>query len=419
MRLKLRAAKQASVSSALRVGLYGSLGGGNSGNEASMVSMLTYLREHHPAADVDAMCGEYEYIRDKYGLATVPLMIYEKYKSPGSKLRGIAIKVCGKLLDPARVYLWVGRHDVILVPGVGILETTLPVHAYGFPLAMTMLAVAAKIRRVPVALISVGADHIGARVTRFLSNTTAKLVAYRSYRDQYSMRVMQQRGVPVSGDRVFPDLVFAMPTPPSDPGDSRLVGVGVMKYHGGNDDRDRAAEIFAEYVEKMTSLVQWLLDNGYDVRLFGGDAKYDFEVADEIVARIEQHRGAPCPADRISVQRFSTYSELLEKINPCGIVFATRYHNVVGSLMLCKPTIAIGYSRKFGALMDFMGMQDFTEYVKGLDVERLILKFKEAENRSAEVRSELARRNDANSELLAEQFTLLAARFFQRPKAAS
>lgn len=412
----MRNSNRLDASGAVRVGLYGALGGGNSGNEASMASMLTYLGEQCPTAVVDAMCGSFDYIREKHGIATVPLMIYERYVPSRSKIGDVAIKVCSKFLDPVRIYLWVGRHDVVLVPGVGILETTLPVRAYGFPLAMTTLAIVGKIRRVPVALISVGADQIGARAIRFLQNTTARLAAYRSYRDQYSMDVMRQRGVSVADDHVFPDLAFSIPTPPYDRGDSQLIGVGVMDYHGGNDDRDRAVEIYADYLDKMTSFVQRLLDNGYNVRLFGGDAKVDYRVAEDLMARIEQ-QAEPYPDGRISVQRSSTYSELLENLNLCGAVVGTRYHNVVAALKLSKPTIAIGYSRKFGALMDTMGMSDYTEYVSELDVDRLIFKFKEIETRRAELSAELLRRNAANSESQAQQFAVLSARFFQRPRA--
>jgi polysaccharide pyruvyl transferase WcaK-like protein len=42
---------------ALKVGLFGLLGSGNSGNDASMETVLAYLREAHPDAVVDALCG--------------------------------------------------------------------------------------------------------------------------------------------------------------------------------------------------------------------------------------------------------------------------------------------------------------------------------------------------------------------------
>ena len=38
-----------------RVGLFGQLGSGNSGNDASMETVLAYLQQAHPDAHVDAL----------------------------------------------------------------------------------------------------------------------------------------------------------------------------------------------------------------------------------------------------------------------------------------------------------------------------------------------------------------------------
>ena len=39
-----------------RVGLFGLLGSGNVGNDASLEAVLAYLRADHPDAVIDAMC---------------------------------------------------------------------------------------------------------------------------------------------------------------------------------------------------------------------------------------------------------------------------------------------------------------------------------------------------------------------------
>ena len=82
---------------------------------------------------------------------------------------------------------------------------------------------------------------------------------------------MRQRGLDVTQDHVYPDLVFGIPAPPYDPGDAQTVGVGVMAYYGTNDDRRQADEIHASYVEKMKSFVRWLVDSGRRIRLLVGD----------------------------------------------------------------------------------------------------------------------------------------------------
>ena len=74
----------------------------------------------------------------------------------------------------------------MIVPGAGALETTLPQRAWGFPYALFLLSLSGKLSGTKVALVSVGADVINKRVTRWLSNSTARLAFYRSYRDGYS-----------------------------------------------------------------------------------------------------------------------------------------------------------------------------------------------------------------------------------------
>ena len=61
---------------------------------------------------------------------------------------------------------------------------------------------------------------------------------------------MRKMGVDISRDPVYPDLAFALPTPSDIYGTRGTVGVGVMAYHGGNDDRRQADEIHAWVAER-------------------------------------------------------------------------------------------------------------------------------------------------------------------------
>ena len=253
-----------------RVGLFGLLGSGNSGNDASLETMLTYLREAHPEAVVDAMCGGADRVRASYGIGTVPIFWFSRFEQRTSGMTANVLKALGKGVDTVRTAAWVRRHDAVIVPGAGALETTLPQRAWGFPYSLFVLTLSGKLFGTRVALVSVGADAINKRVTRWLSDSTARMASYRSYRDGFSRDIMRQRGLDVSEDEVYPDLVFGVPTPPYDPGDARTVGLGVMAYHGSNDDRERADQIHSSYLETMTHFTGWLVDNGYRVRVFGG-----------------------------------------------------------------------------------------------------------------------------------------------------
>jgi polysaccharide pyruvyl transferase WcaK-like protein len=397
-----------------RAGLFGLLGSGNSGNDASMETVLAYLRDAHPDVVVDAMCGGDEAVLAGYGIDAVPLYWYHRYEQQTS---GAAVpvkallKVLGKGIDTVRIASWARRHDAVIVAGAGALETTLPQRPWQYPFALFTLTLSGRLLGTKVALVSVGADTINKRVTRWLSNSTARLAFYRSYRDAFSRDAVRQRGIDTSGDRVYPDLVFGVPTPPYEAGDPQLVGVGVMAYYGGNDDRKQAAQIHSSYVEKMTRFCRWLIDSGHRVRLFGGDSKFDGEVADQILADLRRYR-PDLDSSWASSASLASYAELMRELSPCGVVVATRYHNVMCALKLCKPTISLGYSRKFVSLMADMGLAEFNQFASSFDVDQLIEQFKELESRRTELQRTMAERNKANRESLHQQFAVLSGLLF-------
>jgi len=375
-----------------------------------MESVLRYLGAEHRDAVVDAMCKGPEYVRVHYGIEAVPLLWYQKYEQQASGVTAIALKVLGKPIDAFRTASWVRRHDVVIVPGMGVLEATLPLRPWQTPYAMFLLCASGRIFRTKIALVSVGANVINQRLTRWLFNSAARLAFYRSYRDIGSREAMRQLGHDTTRDQIYPDLVFGIPAPPYDPGDAQTVGVGVMGYYGTNDDRSQADEIYASYVEKMSFFVRWLVDNGRRVRLFVGDPG-DHRALQEILADLKTHRPDLEPA-RVVAEPVTSFAELTRAMAPVGSVVATRYHNVICALKLAKPTISLGYAAKNIAVMADAGLSEFCQFAGRLDVDLLIEQFTELENRSAELRQKIAERNVANARLLDDQFATLSAVLF-------
>lgn len=381
-----------------------------------METVLAYFREERPDVVVDAMSGGHPAVlKATWDLDAIPLYWYTRFAERATKIPQPVLKAIGKGLDVARVANWVRKHDAVIVPGAGALESTLPQNAWGFPLQLLVLSASGKVLGSKVAFVSVGAEIIKPKVTRWLSDATATLAAYRSYRDQNSWESMRDRGHDVSKDRVFPDLVFGVPTPPYEPGDPKVVGLGVMNYFGGNNDKDRADEIHADYLAKMTEFATWLVDNGYELRVFGGDSKYDWDIARLIMANVRADR-PELPAKAMITAEVSSYAELMEFMNGCGTIVATRYHNVMCALKLCKPTISLGYSRKFASLVGEMGLSDFNMYADRIDVDRLAEMFRELDKRRGEVTDFMIERNAENKRSLAEQFALLGQVLLPGPK---
>jgi polysaccharide pyruvyl transferase WcaK-like protein len=95
-------------------------------------------------------------------------------------------------------------------------------------------------------------------------------------------------------------------------------------------------------------------------------------------------------------------------------VVATRYHNVLCALKMCKPTISLGYSRKNDVLMEEMGLGEFCQNVRTFDGDLLTEQFGKLESRTDQLGADMARQNALNAGRLREQFTILSERLFGR-----
>ncbi len=389
-----------------RIGMFGLLGSGNTGNDGSLESVLAYLRVAYPDAILDAMCTGPDGVRARFGIDAVPLLWCQKYENGASRPVAAAAKIVGKAVDVVRIASWTRRHDVVIISGAGVLEASLPLHPWGLPYALLLLCASGRVFGTKVALVSVGASGIKKRATRWLFTAAAKLAFYRSYRDEYSRDAMQQRGLDTSRDPVYTDLVFAMPVPAHDAGDPAIVGLGVMAFYGGNDDRQNASAIYARYLENMNSFVRWLLDTGHAIRLFTGDA-VDDAVVQEIMAHVREQR--PACVSKVSAPPVPSLELLLEAMAPVGTVVATRYHNLICAAKLGKPAISISYSPKHDVLMADMGLAQFHVDASALDAEQLIKQFTELESQSADLQRSMEQRTAGQVERLDQQFALLSS----------
>ncbi|MGI5373209.1 polysaccharide pyruvyl transferase family protein [Streptomyces sp. CA-251387] len=389
----------------VRVGVFGLLGSGNLGNDGSLEAVLGYLRARHPEAVVDALCGGPEVVAARYGIPATRLHWYRGEYRTASRVGAIAAKGLGKLVDAVRTAAWVRRHDVVIVPGMGVLEATLPLRPWGFPYSLFLLCATGRLFGTRVALVGVGADAISDRPTRALVRWSARLATYRSYRDALSRDAMRAMGVDTARDEVYPDLAFALPTPPASApsGPPGQVCVGVMDFHGGNDDRARAEEIHRRYLDGTTRFVRALVEDGRPVRLLTGD-ECDAPVVDAILDAVN--------SPLVTAAEAASLADLMKEMAAADTVVATRYHNLICALKVGTPTLALSYAAKSEALMDRMGLGAYCHPAREVDADRLLEQFRELERRSAELRRTLAERNLAAAQQLEQQFTALTEALF-------
>jgi polysaccharide pyruvyl transferase WcaK-like protein len=390
-----------------RVGLFGLLGQGNFGNDGSLDAVLAFLSDRHPDAELDFLCSGPAEMTRRYDRPAVRLhwnrREYETARGP----RDLIAKAAGKAVDAVRTLRWVRGHDAVIVPGMGVLESTLPLRPWGFPYSLFLVCAAGRLSRTKVALVGVGADRIADPATRYLVTRAARLASYRSYRDVLSRDAMTAMGVDTAADDVCPDLVFALPGPTAEMPSTGAVGLGVMDYHGGNEDRERADEIHTSYVDAVIRFAQWLVDNGHRIRMLIGDTA-DAPVAATVAAAVRAHR-PDLEESWITTTPIASLGDLLCELEQVDTVVATRFHNVVCALKTARPTVSLGYAAKNDVLMTSMGLGDYCQSARAVDVDRLIEQFLDLHTRQVELRGTLRRQAAANAALLDDQFADLSA----------
>lgn len=361
-----------------RIALFGLFGGGNLGNEATLAAAVHAVRERVPHARLvllsqppEARAGLPEL--EAMGLDLLPV---------GGRLRSGPLRRLRRWLLPALVLLTEPRRraltrerahgfDTLLVPGTGIADDyqTGPFEV-AFHLRRWCAAVQEAGGRVRFLSIGAGpvANPLGVRWFRQALSSAD----YRSYREPSSHRFAVRIGVDARHDPVLPDLVFSLPVddylerrplrwPP------REVGLGVMAFRGWNAGGADGRQLYVDYLDRLRLLTQGLLDRGYDVRLLAGARVTDPAAAQDLLALL-----APEDRARVGAPEITTYRDALEHIASSDLVIASRFHTVVKSLLLERPTISLEYGRKNSQLMHDVGLEDYCHTADAFDVDSVL-----------------------------------------------
>jgi polysaccharide pyruvyl transferase WcaK-like protein len=365
--------------------LFGILGSGNWGNDGTLEVVVDEITSRFPGVELRFMAMGPDVLRERYGAPAIHLQWYESTLGRVRLVPAAVRKVVGRAIDPLRTWRWMRSVDLVVIPGAGVFETTTPVRPWAQPLSLLTVSVAGRISRTPVAYLCVGANVPGQRLIRWQHRWAARLADYRSYRDDYSRHSMRAVGVDVSRDPVFPDLALGLPTPAASDARRNRVGVGLMNFRGGNDDRGRADQLHERYVDAMTALVSGLVSEGRDVHLFTGDAEDDL-VVDRVLAGVSSAAGAGV----VRAEPVDSLPSLLDVLARVDTVVASRHHNVMGGLMAGVPTVAVTYAEKTKVLMQEFGVGRYCHPAASVDVRRLRAQLDALEAEQAEVRLALA-----------------------------
>ncbi len=353
-----------------RIALFGLFGVGNIGNEASLASALAALRVVDPDAEPVVVCEVPEIVSAQHGVAAERIAMSGLVPSFGRFPRAIRI-IARPVVEVARwltAFRFVRRVDSVVVPGTGILDD-FGMSPWQMPWDLYRWAVVSRLAHRPFSLLSIGAGPIEHPVSRRLARATVRGATRCTYRDDVSRTFMAGLGIHAGVESLAPDVVFALPRPPDrrTGADRRSIGIGVMAYYGWENAPEAGAETFQAYIAAMVEVTARVLALGHDVRVLVGEGT-DQHAVRELISGLEGRDGN----ERVTVAPIDSIEALLGEIASTDAVVATRYHNVVASLMMHRPTVSIGYADKNRDLMASAGLGAYTHHVDAIDVERVV-----------------------------------------------
>lgn len=379
-----------------KVSLFGNFGTVNIGNECTLQAALHNISKFIPGAEINCICSNPKDVLVRHKIEAIQMTRRSHglsgYSTEGGN-RKLLIRVLGVLLVrfPAEMLEWIralrvlkGR-SILLVAGTGVL-TDRAEGPLGLPYEIFKWVMIARILHLRVLFVSVGAEPISHKLTKWFIESSLAMADHISYRDNHSKQYMAKLGIKQTSS-VYPDLAFslpesALPTHRKAASTALVIGVGLFDYCRADPDRHSTGETrYTEYLKKLSAFVAWLLDNKYQVRILIGDVTYDSAVRKD-VQKVLGGMGISYADCNILDEPICSVSDLLQQIVTTDMVVATRFHNVLLSLMLNKPVISISYDSKNDSLMDSVGLSDYCQRIDELDLAWLTKQFaKLAENK--------------------------------------
>ena len=399
-----------------RICFFGHFGTLNFGNESTLQAIVYHLHRLLPDAEVACICTCPRALVATRNIEAFP--ISRTIGKPWDLTNPLA-KLLRKVFAgiPRELYRWLDAFktlkgtDIFIIAGTGLLTDAYGLGGFG-PYNLFKWTSMAKLARCKIFFASVGAGPIDTPLGRYFVKSALSLADFRSYRDQPSLQCAERIGVRVNNDRIYPDLVFSLPDVTVRVGGDKggrgpTVGVGLMEFAGAYSVEAYAGANTRPYLEELVLFAEWLLTNGYDIRLLIGDLDgSDREVTAEFRCKLKVRLGA-YEEHRVVYNPVSSVDGLLSELASTDVVVATRFHNILMALLLNKPVISISFHHKCASLMSEMGLAEYCHDIRRMDAGRLIEQFQDVERNADRLKHVISEKVDQARKALDEQYALI------------
>jgi len=403
-----------------KIAFFGLFGVGNLGNEITLQTILSHARKYLPDAEFKCICSDVRDTSLRYELPAFPISNrfprksaakwYMRSTNPVMRLfRQLLIGIPREFLDWFRIFHILINVNTLIFPGTGYLTDAYS-NAIGWPYEVFKWSLIARLLRRKVLFVSVGAGPIYHPLSKWLIKSALSLAHYRSFRDTSTLTCLRMIGFSTDNDPVYPDLVFnldqiVLPPPHVYTRSRPVIGIGLMDDPGRYSAETPSNATHLSYLHALGALVHWLLIRDYDVRLLVGDV-YDIPVT-RFFTELLTHNGLIGTRGRLFNEPAASADQLLSQLASTDFVVATRFHNILLSLLLEKPVIGITFHHKIASLMTQMGLAEYCLDINTLDVQRLIQQFCELKQDADRVKSVIRQKTKECREALDQQYAAI------------
>lgn len=393
-----------------KVALFGVFGAGNLGNECTLQAMLFHLRRLAPHADILCICSNPKEVAAIYQVSAVSIRGAPLHPLQNRIARWVRRLLLGVPVELGRWYKALRALkgvDMLVMTGTGMLGDV-GIGPFGLHYDILKWSLIAKLRRCKVIFVSVGVGPLSNRTSKRFVKAVLALADYRSYRDDFSKRYLQELHFDAPDDPVFPDLAFSLPpaiVPPAAPsrdGQKAVVAVGIITYSNlrENSGSDSA---YRQYIARLSTFVSWLCAHNYRIQLLIGDAVHDHRARLDLRSSLEA-QGLIYDEAWMVDEPASSVDQVISQLARAKLVVASRFHNVLLALWLNKPVLAISFHEKVDSLMNAVGLADFGQDIEEIDVDKMTEQFLALERMSDVIASQIRQKADAYRFALDEQY---------------
>jgi polysaccharide pyruvyl transferase WcaK-like protein len=415
------------------VGLLDHMGYGNLGDAAVQESVIANIRKRLPAVRLVGFSLVPEDTTKRHGIPCHPILRWYPTlqktgpepvgrRSFGSRLKSAlksipvvhswakaVLEFVREAVFLVRSYRAVKSLDLLIISGGGQLSE-LWRGPWSHPYTIFKFSLLAALARKQLYFLNVGAGPLKQPLSRFFVRCAVQLADYRSFRDDDSRDLVRSLGVK-STMHVFPDPAYALEVGDHLKGTRRnssmpVVGLNPIGFCDSRIWPRKDDSVYREYLEKVTRFSVWLLEQGYNLRVFTTETSVDHNAIEDLRAALLS-RFSPELVSPVFQRASLGVKDVLEEMSQFDVVVTSKFHGIIFSNLLGKPVIALSYHRKMDFAMRGTGQDRFCADIERFDVEWLIDTFHSLVAASSSIKLVSSAAVEAYAAALAEQFDSL------------